>query len=600
MVAHTADCSECDTRLALIPPRDHPSGAVHAVYGIGHLYPRTWSDRAAIYNDPNHIATSINATVPEAPYTFGYWESEYGMMNEHGLAMGESTTEVSVPGKPGVDLPDPATGEYGPAVFSIRELTMIGLERCKTAVCAIQSMGAMAERYGFYPENWQTGETLTLIDATGDGWVFHIAQDSTGKSAVWAAQRVPDGHVAAIANQFTIKEIPQTANEDFMFSSNLRSEALTMGLWDGQEPFSWIRVYGTVTLQLPMYSSVRIWSVFRRVLPSATPEFHENPFDLPFSVPADHLLGLEEVMDIFRDNYEGTQFDLTKGILAGPFHSPYRLEGGQGEVEVPGQFARGISIPRTAYTMIGYPDPDNAVLYYSEDAPATSVFVPFLCKTLSEARGMELGETANLYAKQFQVGYKGDFSNAKDSAWWAFDFVANWMAINYDNMSREFVKPAINYWQPQLLEAALSKSTFTCKAIQEAVVEYWWKLSDTLVVRYNDGFYNFPPSDPSRVGHIGYPADFLAMIGFNDYFYTPQYVQAAKDAVTAGEVVAAYSPIQVCLTLLVGGLVGLIAGLNLEKLIRRRRVLSSPINPVATRNPSTIQNGYSPLFDPLL
>ncbi|KAF4739483.1 hypothetical protein FOZ62_024334 [Perkinsus olseni] len=595
MVAHTADCSECDTRLALIPPRNHSHGAVHAVYGIGHLYPRTWSKRAAIYDDPEQIPTPINATVPEVPHTYGYWESEYGMMNEHGLAMGESTTEVSVPGKPGVDLKDPKSGEYGPAVFSIRELTMIGLERCKTAVCAIQIMGAMAEKYGFYPENWETGETLTLVDATGDGWVFHIAQDSTGKSAVWAAQRVPDGHVAAIANQYTIKEIPQVPDEDFMFSANLRSEALSMGLWDGEEPFSWIRVYGTVSLQLPMYTSVRIWNVFRHASPSNVVQFHENPFDLPFSVQADHLLDLEDVMAIYRDNYEGTQFDLTKGILAGPFHSPYRLEGGEGEVEVPGQFARGISIPRTAYTMIGYPDPDNAVLYYSEDAPATSLFVPFLCKTLSEAGDMELAETANLYAREFQVGYKGDFSNAKETAWWAFDFVANWMAVNYDSMSREFVKPAINYWQPKLLEAALSQSTATCKAIQESVVQYWWKLSDTLVVRYNDGFYNFPPSDPAAVEHIGYPADFLAMIGYNNFFYTPQYVQPAKSSITAEEVVTRHSTIQVFLILLVGAFVGFVTGFNLEK-IRRRR-LSTPNR--ATATPPT-RSGYARLFDPLL
>ncbi|KAF4689808.1 hypothetical protein FOZ62_023574 [Perkinsus olseni] len=364
---------------------------------------------------------------------------------------------------------------------------------------------------------------------------------------------------------------------------------------NADEQLSWIRVYGTVSLQLPMYTSVRIWNVFRHASPSNVVQFHENPFDLPFSVQADHLLDLEDVMAIYRDNYEGTQFDLTKGILAGPFHSPYRLEGGEGEVEVPGQFARGISIPRTAYTMIGYPDPDNAVLYYSEDAPATSLFVPFLCKTLSEAGGMKLAEAANLYAKQFQVGYKGDFSNAKETAWWAFDFVANWMAVNYDNMSREFVKPAIKYWQPRLLEAALSKSTATCKAIQESVVQYWWKLSDTLVVRYNDGFYNFPPSDPAAVEHIGYPADFLAMIGYSNYFYTPQYVQPATSSITAEEVVTRHSTIQVFLILLVGAFVGFVTGFNLEK-IRRRR-LSTPNH--ATATPPT-RSGYARLFDPLL
>ena len=61
---------------------------------------------------------------------------------------------------------------------------------------------------GFYAADWsggdaskgEGGETLTVVDKN-EAWVFHVLGDDTGASAVWAAQRVPDDHVAAIANQ---------------------------------------------------------------------------------------------------------------------------------------------------------------------------------------------------------------------------------------------------------------------------------------------------------------------------------------------------------------------------------------------------------------
>ncbi len=40
-------------------------------------------------------------------------------------------------------------------------------------------------------------------------------------SAVWVAQRVPEGHVTVVANQFIIGEVPRIENDDFMYSKNL-------------------------------------------------------------------------------------------------------------------------------------------------------------------------------------------------------------------------------------------------------------------------------------------------------------------------------------------------------------------------------------------
>jgi dipeptidase len=40
------------------------------------------------------------------------------------------------------------------------------------------------------------GAGVQMVDATGEAWIFHISADPTHQSAYWAAQRVPDGHIA--------------------------------------------------------------------------------------------------------------------------------------------------------------------------------------------------------------------------------------------------------------------------------------------------------------------------------------------------------------------------------------------------------------------
>lgn len=125
------------------------------------------------------------------------------------------------------------------------ELTQLGLERGRTAREAIEVMGALAEQYGYYGAEWkdfenplfghyvamgEAGEGLTVVDPN-EAWLFHILPDPTGASAVWAAQRVPDDHIAVIANLFVIREIPEDDSDNFIYSSNMHDVAEKMGWW---------------------------------------------------------------------------------------------------------------------------------------------------------------------------------------------------------------------------------------------------------------------------------------------------------------------------------------------------------------------------------
>ena len=527
MLAHAADCSDCDSRIGLVPSRMHNTTDLHPVRGIHHQFPREFSDRATVYYPPT--GTTFDKPlgyIPEVNQTYAVWESVYSLMNEHGLTIGESSTYARI-NSPGVDLENPNTHSKGPALFSIAMLIQVALERCKTAICAVETMGSLSEEYGFYAETFNAGEALSVVDTLGDGWIFHILPDPTGKSAVWCARRVPQGHVAALANQFTISIIDSKDTANYRHSKKMYETAISAGLWDGKSEFRFNGVFGTPGA-LPMYISVRLWFIYNSVAPSLNLTPQANPFDFPFSVPVDKKVSVEDLMAIYRSRYEGTEFDMTEGILAGPFHNPQRVDGGDGVKQVGGQITRPIAIQRTAYTMIGMADPKNALIYYATDTPTTSVFVPFLASTLRKAsdlvaaNGGDLNVTRSLYSDRYQVGTKAVFD--RYSAWWAFDFVANWMNINYRNMSTTYVYPAVAEWQPQLIAAAETRDETKITALTNSLIEYWWTLADKLIVRYNDGYFNFPESSPNKVFYTGYPADFLHEVGFNDGFVYPMQV----------------------------------------------------------------------------
>ena len=65
-----------------------------------------------------------------------------------------------------------------------------------------------------------------------------------------------------------------------------------------------------------------------------------------------------------------------------------------------------------------------------------------------------------------------------------------------------------------------------------------WELADTLIVRYNDGFFNFRPYRPKHVGELPVPTAWLSLIGFNWSFKRPGdhwILPAGKTALHAAE-----------------------------------------------------------------
>eukprot|EP00434_Breviolum_minutum_P028744 symbB.v1.2.025430.t1/scaffold2465.1/size78641/6 len=276
VASHANDCADCDWRVAYVPAKDHPEGSA-TLLNVMMVDP----SRSKSYQPALGITSSkILGRIPQAigrtsekmvKHTYALWEASYSLMNEHGLGLGESTCSAFLVGT--------GISQGGTALFSIGNLMAIALERCKTARCAIQTMGDLGAKYGFFGEDpgmGGAGEAVTLVDKTGEAWVFHIcggvpstqpnASWANQRGALWAAQRVPSGHVAVVANSMIIREVDIHDKENFMVHPGLVDLLQEAKLWDGNGALDWQKVvapdmqtfsYFPGLAPIPMYSTLR-------------------------------------------------------------------------------------------------------------------------------------------------------------------------------------------------------------------------------------------------------------------------------------------------------------------------------------------------------
>jgi len=243
MSTHNADCLNCDFRVARTPSKVHAKGSTKAVLKYKPDYPHfvtdtrspVWSPanldeklpQSAAWADPAFVKSLVVGYIPEAEATYALVEGLFGIMNEAGVGIGESTCASVWFGLPPRACP---TCE-GPLV-DVSALTLVALERCATARCVIETIGGLASELGYYAADVsrdEGGEGLTITD-TNEAWMFHILPDKAGTGCVWAAKRVPDDHVAAVANSFVIRDCVK-GDPDLLHSPNLWSEAEAAGIW---------------------------------------------------------------------------------------------------------------------------------------------------------------------------------------------------------------------------------------------------------------------------------------------------------------------------------------------------------------------------------
>ncbi len=440
--------------------------------------------------------------VKQVPHTYA---RIYNLMNDHQVIIGETTFT----GREELENPD--------GLLHYWDLMGLALQRARTAREAVEVMTDLAAEHGYR----STGESFSIADPEEVWYLEMIGPGKGGEGAIWVARRVPDGMVCAHANMARIGEFPLDDPENCLYSENVVSFAVEHGYYDPDsgEPFRFRDAYCPVTPQKLRYCATRVWSLFRRCAPSRDwpTDYHRgvagaDPY--PLWIEPDDKLTLADVFSLMRDHYEGTAYDMTRGVDAGPFGCPNRWRPMTWEFEGT-QFTweRPISTQQTGFSMVAQarsflPDAIGGLLWYGVDDTYFTCYVPLYCGItdvpLSFARG-DLQE----------------FS--WDSAWWVFNFVSNYANLKYSYMVKDIrtvqreLEESFLAAQPAIEKAAVELAQTDSELMRTFLTEYsvgrgehvvrrWRELAEHLLVKYNDGYVKDEEGEPQEVG---YPESWL-------------------------------------------------------------------------------------------
>ncbi|MHB8902243.1 MAG: dipeptidase [Thermoguttaceae bacterium] len=481
MTSHTCDSHRNGSTILVIPPRDHKPGATQ-------LLTRRKDDDSG---PMERYGREPTGRIPEVAHTYGYLAPAYAAMNQWQLAIGESTFEGR----------EELVSKKG--LVDCDTLTRLMLERAKTAREAVRLGGALIEKYGWC----DVGEALTVAD-TREVWVMEIVgvgEDQVG--AVWAAQRVPDDHVSVVANAARIGQLDLDDPDFFMASKNVQSFAAEKGYWDpkGGRPFCFYEAYNP-TGRTEFASTRREWRVLDLLAPSLQLPPNGNVF--PFSVKPEQPVGPEKVMELFRDTFEGTDFDMIKDLtvtdeegrsvkspMANPF-MPYdmnkmlRINGGWGwRGERP--MARWYCMYATVtQSRAGLPDPVGGIVWFGYGNPATTAYVPLYAGITDLPESYQTDGRTTGFSRR--------------SAWWAYNRVETIAGHRWGDMRKDVAQvrdPLQEKWLAgqaaidreaasmlkekgeQALRAFLTaRSRDACLEATEA----YWNLGDLLWTKYDE------------------------------------------------------------------------------------------------------------------
>lgn len=478
-ITYAADSHTRYGQLRYCPAADHPEGTMLKLYNYGSL--------------------KFQIEIPQPAHTY----QVVGFINEHQLAMGETTwggrEELAHGSGKGID--------YGNLIY-------VTLQRAKNCREAIKVMHELVSTYGYA----EGGESFSIADPN-EVWIYEIINKGDEKGAVWVARRVPDGYISGHANQARITTFPQMRKDSYksidsrnlkyidrpevecVYACDVIKFARQQGWYSGKDAdFSFADTYNPLTFSGLRACEARVYAMFNRCADDmkryeAFAMGDKNAERLPLWVKPNRKLGVQDVMALMRDHFEGTPMDMTQDVGAGPFRCPYRWR--PMDFEVDGKkyvHERAISTQQTGFSFVAQcrswlPNKLGGVIWFGVDDTYSTCYCPIYCGVTQVPVCFEEGN--------------GSMSRySETAAFWLFNRVSNFCYLRYDSMivdvrqvqqelETDFVRDELAHakrWAQEDNERRLvGELNHFSNERAERMMRRWKELDQMLLMKYIDG-----------------------------------------------------------------------------------------------------------------
>lgn len=171
--------------------------------------------------------------------------------------------------------------------------------QCKTAKSAVTKLAALTTKYGS-----EEGNILFFADKNS-AWIF----ESYGGHQ-YCAMKMPADKVAAFGNQFMIGTVNKSDTKNYVFSKGLFTALDKAGAVKENGQYN---ITKTVSGDYSRtdYSTMRTW-MGHKLLASSTAGDYNGDTYYPLFYKPDSKVSVIDVMNLYRNRYEGTSYDMTK------------------------------------------------------------------------------------------------------------------------------------------------------------------------------------------------------------------------------------------------------------------------------------------------